>query len=369
LEIRHTGNLKIFSETASINESSAFGTTTNTDDINTLLNTNFQKGWENGVDEDGFPLRKWFNGKDKALTKLIAYLYQQGTPAYDSTQKYYVDSVCTYNGKAYISLTGTESTPNVGNIPTSSIGTSWNILNINYLSGAISNILTSNLTANRALISDSNGKITVSGITSTILGYLGNVSSDIQTQLNGKLGVNGTAVNADKLIGKNWYWNGQGGQPAWLWGGSDGVNMYVYNPSEFVVANISTPSVGYKNVGVWGADSIVATGAILVNSAYIAQNANHVSTQGVREANAGLYIGELGTTSLMVYPANNVTIEEGMLIAGSNLRYSGYNPYADNSGGVYGSSQGSSPTGTWRAMGYCVGKTDRYSATLFLRIA
>jgi len=128
MELRHTGNLKIFSENASTNESSAFGTTTNTDDINTLLNTNFQVGWENGIDEDGFPLRKWFNGKDKAITKLIAYLFQQGTPKYDSSQKYYVDSVCVYSGKVYISLVGTEATPNVGNTPSSSIGTSWNQL-------------------------------------------------------------------------------------------------------------------------------------------------------------------------------------------------------------------------------------------------
>ena len=44
-----------------------------------------------------------------------------------------------------------------------------------------------------------------------------------------------TAGNANKLINKNWYWSGQGGQPTWLWGGSDGTNMYVYNPSNFNV--------------------------------------------------------------------------------------------------------------------------------------
>lgn len=49
-----------------------------------------------------------------------------------------------------------------------------------------------------------------------------------------------TAANANKLIGKNWYWSGQGGQPAWVWGGSDGTNMYVYNPSNFRVANANT---------------------------------------------------------------------------------------------------------------------------------
>lgn len=54
------------------------------------------------------------------------------------------------------------------------------------VTGAASTITSSNLTANRALISDSSGKVAVSTITSTELGYLDNVSSNIQTQLDGK---------------------------------------------------------------------------------------------------------------------------------------------------------------------------------------
>lgn len=33
------------------------------------------------------------------------------------------------------------------------------------------------------------------------------------------------------------HWNGQGGQPTWLWGGNNPGDMYVYNPSNFTVAN------------------------------------------------------------------------------------------------------------------------------------
>lgn len=43
------------------------------------------------------------------------------------------------------------------------------------------------LTASRALVSNSAGKVGVSSITSTELGYLDNVSGNIQTQLNGKV--------------------------------------------------------------------------------------------------------------------------------------------------------------------------------------
>lgn len=55
------------------------------------------------------------------------------------------------------------------------------------ITGAATTIDTENLTANRALISDANGKVAVSStITTTELGYLNTVSSNIQTQLDGK---------------------------------------------------------------------------------------------------------------------------------------------------------------------------------------
>lgn len=52
--------------------------------------------------------------------------------------------------------------------------------------GAVSTIKDSNLTASRALISNSSGKVAVSDVTSTELGYLDGVTSNIQTQLNSK---------------------------------------------------------------------------------------------------------------------------------------------------------------------------------------
>ena len=54
------------------------------------------------------------------------------------------------------------------------------------ITGAASTIASSNLTASRALISNSSGKVAVSSVSSTELGYLDGVTSSIQTQLNGK---------------------------------------------------------------------------------------------------------------------------------------------------------------------------------------
>jgi hypothetical protein len=54
------------------------------------------------------------------------------------------------------------------------------------ITGGATTITGSNLTANRALISDGSGKVAVSATTSTQLGFVNGVTSAIQTQLNGK---------------------------------------------------------------------------------------------------------------------------------------------------------------------------------------
>jgi hypothetical protein len=73
------------------------------------------------------------------------------------------------------------------------------------ITGAATTITSSNLTTNRALVSDGSGKVTVSSVTSTELGYLSGVSSAIQTQLNGKISL--TALSATTPLSYN---NGTG---------------------------------------------------------------------------------------------------------------------------------------------------------------
>ena len=55
------------------------------------------------------------------------------------------------------------------------------------ITGAASTITGSNLTAGRVLVSDGNGKVGASTITTTKLGYLSDVTSNIQVQLNDKI--------------------------------------------------------------------------------------------------------------------------------------------------------------------------------------
>ena len=61
-----------------------------------------------------------------------------------------------------------------------------NIGNVDGINGAVSNIMQTNLTANRALVSNTSGKVAVSPVTATELGYLDGVTSNVQTQINTK---------------------------------------------------------------------------------------------------------------------------------------------------------------------------------------
>lgn len=55
------------------------------------------------------------------------------------------------------------------------------------VNGGASSILNSNLSAGRALVSNSSGKVAASAVTATELGYLDGVTSPVQTQMDGKV--------------------------------------------------------------------------------------------------------------------------------------------------------------------------------------
>ena len=97
----------------------------------------------------------------------------------DIATKANVDAVATRVSTNERDIDGLQTS--VGNIQTT-LGSKQDVID-----GAASTITDSNLTANRALISNSSGKVDVSAVTSTELGYLDGVTSNIQTQLNSKL--------------------------------------------------------------------------------------------------------------------------------------------------------------------------------------
>ena len=76
-----------------------------------------------------------------------------------------------------------------GQVPASQLGNA-----ASSPTGAASTIMDSNLTANRALISNGSGKVAVSPVNSTELAYLDGVTSNVQTQLNGKVSDTGDTL-------------------------------------------------------------------------------------------------------------------------------------------------------------------------------
>lgn len=81
-----------------------------------------------------------------------------------------------------------------------------NLRSQNAITGGASSIVTSNLTVSRALASDASGKVVVTSVTDTELGYVSGVTSSIQTQINSKLNLSGgtltgsLTLNADPTV-------------------------------------------------------------------------------------------------------------------------------------------------------------------------
>lgn len=68
------------------------------------------------------------------------------------------------------------------------------------LTGAVTSITVNNLTASKVLVSDADGKVAVSTLDSSKLTYLSDVTSNIQTQINGKLSTIPAAGSATRPI-------------------------------------------------------------------------------------------------------------------------------------------------------------------------
>jgi hypothetical protein len=106
-----------------------------------------------------------------------------------STTALRVESGSAYIGKIDTGTTNSVIIESSGTLQKRTIdSTAWNP-GATYqpiITGAATTIDSENLTVSRALVSDASGKVAVSDITSTELSYLDNVTSNIQTQLDGK---------------------------------------------------------------------------------------------------------------------------------------------------------------------------------------
>lgn len=144
------------------------------------------------------------------------------------------------SGKANTSHT--HSISNVTNLETTLSGKQATI------TGGASTITGSNLTTNRALVSNGSGKVAVSTATSTELGYLSGVTSSIQTQLDdkatashthsyaGSASAGGAATSANK-VNKTLTVQLNGGT-------TEGTNKFTFDGSAAKSINITPSSIG-----------------------------------------------------------------------------------------------------------------------------
>jgi len=78
-------------------------------------------------------------------------------------------------------------------------------------------------------------------------------------------------------------------------------------------------------------------------------------------------IGAVGTYALLLHQTSD-SLSEGELVAGSSLSYTGLS-FDETGAGVGSISSGTSPAGTWQAMGRVNSINATNAATLFLRVS
>lgn len=196
------------------------------------------------------------------------------------------------------------------------------------ITGAASTIVSSNLAASRALISNSSGKVAVSAVTSTELGYLDGVTSAIQTQLNNKQatlvsGTNIKTINNQSILGSgNITISGGSGGGISLSDVEDylGDNGYVTRSSAGALANVSglTPNTnGMADSGVnIGAESLTYRSIYVHNlyprkayalRVYTSQSSTSSYVERLRVGSSGLVSinGTSDDTTLKLYVNGN----------------------------------------------------------------
>ena len=159
------------------------------------------------------------------------------------------------------------------------------------ITGAATTIDTENLTASRALTSNGSGKVEVSDVTSTELGFLDGVSSSIQTQINGLQTSNANLTAIGNLAR------------------TDG-NLIVGNGSTWVAENGSTArtSLGLGSVATQAANNVSISGGSVTGLGEPSNNADAATKSYVDQSVAGLrtrLIAECASTA-------NVNISNGL---------------------------------------------------------
>ena len=156
------------------------------------------------------------------------------------------------------------------------------------ITGGASTIVSSNLTASRALASDVSGKVAVSAVTSTELGYVSGVTSAIQTQLNAKqatiTGAASTIASSDLSASLALVSNASGKVAA------SAITATELGYLSGVTSNIQT-QLGTKQANITGAASTITSTDLSASLALVSNASGKVAVSSVTSTELGYVSG------------------------------------------------------------------------------
>ena len=164
------------------------------------------------------------------------------------------------------------------------------------ITGAATTIDTEDLAASRAIISNTDGKIAVSDITTTELGYIDGVTSNVQTQLDNKQAKDDHLSDIADL------------------NHADG-NFIVSNGTKWVIENGSDArtSLGLGTIATQAANNVAITGGSVtgITDITVADGGTGASDVSTARSNLGLEIG----VDVQAYDADLADLADGTLSA------------------------------------------------------
>lgn len=167
------------------------------------------------------------------------------------------------------------------------------------ITGAATTITGSNLTTNRALVSNGSGKVAVSAVTSTELGYLDGVTSAIQTQIDSKqatlTGAATTIASSDLTASRALVSNSSG---------KVGVSSTTATELGYVhgVTSAIQTQINSKQATITGGASTIASDNLTTNKALISNGSGKVAASSISSTELG-YLS--GVTSAIQTQLNN----------------------------------------------------------------
>jgi hypothetical protein len=264
--------------------------TINADRINTGVVSNTEFNYLNGVTS---ALQTQLDAKNATIT---------GSATTIDTESLTANRAVISNGSQKIAVSDVTSTE-LGYLDgvSSNVQTQINAKQAT-ITGAATTIDTEDLTASRALTSNGSGKVEVSAITSTELGYLDGVSSSIQTQIDAKGASNANLVAIGDLAK------------------TDG-NLIVGNGSTWVAESGATArtSLGLGTISTQAANNVSISGGSVTGLGEPSSNSDASTKSYVDQAVAGLRtrtIAECASTANVVISS---ALEAGDAIDGVTL--------------------------------------------------